>query len=360
MESCQYREPVRRIALVLFPGARLFDVAVATETWAPHRTAAGLPEFTLRTCAPGSAPVPLTGGVTAVPDHALDWLSRADLVIVPGLDDPGADVPEELLGALRAAHGAGTTIAALCAGAFVLAAAGLLDDRPAITHWALAGELARRYPRVRVDPRGLFVGADGLWTSAGVAAGIDLCLHLTRLAHGAEVASTIARAMVTAPFRTGGQAQFVTTPIPATDRDADAIGAIQDRALRELHRPLTVAEMAGWASMSSRTFARRFVAATGTTPVRWLRDQRIGAAQRLLERTDLPIDSVAGRCGFGSVVTFRQHFTRHVGLAPRDYRRAFGPGAPTASGTVRSVFDHSAVSDTLYPARSSAVRSMPN
>jgi transcriptional regulator GlxA family with amidase domain len=172
-----------------------------------------------------------------------------------------------------------------------------------------------------------------LWTSAGVAAGIDLCLHLTRLAHGAEAAAAIARAMVTAPFRTGGQAQFVAAATPVRDRDGSAIGAVQERALRRLDQPLTVAQLAGWAAMSPRTFARRFTETTGTTPLRWLCDQRTSAAQRLLERTDLPVDAIAQRCGFGSATNFRRHFVRDVGVAPRDYRRAFRPRGTIAGRT---------------------------
>ncbi|GAA1956995.1 GlxA family transcriptional regulator [Amycolatopsis minnesotensis] len=314
---------MRKIALVLFDGARLFDTAVVTEVWQPDQRSVGLPGFELRRCAVTRRPVELTGGATAAPERTLAWLRTADLIVVPGMADPDAAIAPELPAALRSAHRAGTTVASLCLGAFVLGAAGLLDGRPAVTHWAYADRLAQRHPRAAVDPKALFTGADGVWSSAGVAAGIDLCLHLVRTAHGAEVAATIARAMVTAPFRTGGQAQFITAPTTTRDRTGDALGAVRERALRELHRPLTVAELAGWGGMSARTFARRFTAETGTSPLRWLLEQRIARAQQLLERTDLTVDAVAGRCGFGSSVTFRQHFTRHVGVSPSRYRHDF-------------------------------------
>jgi transcriptional regulator GlxA family with amidase domain len=316
---------VRAVALTLFPGARLFDVAVACEVWAP-RTTTTLPTFDLRRCAAGSGPVSLSDGAVCVSDQSLSWLEVADLIVVPGMDDPGAAPSDDLIVALRAAHRAGKTIAALCAGAFVLAAAGLLDDRPAITHWALSDDLARRYPRVRVEPGALFIGADGVWTSAGVAAGIDLCLHLIRLAHGAEAAATVGRSMVTAPFRLGGQAQLVPAPTAIRDRDRDVLASVRERALHQLRRPLTVTELAGWARMSERTFARHFVADCGTTPHRWLLDQRIAAAQRLLECTDLSMAAIAAEVGLGTAVNLRQHFLRNTGVAPAIYRRGFRRG----------------------------------
>ncbi|WP_406281818.1 GlxA family transcriptional regulator [Embleya sp. NBC_00896] len=316
---------MEKVAIVVFDGARMFDLAVATEVWAPHQSAYGVPEFEVRRCAVTREPVGLTGGAVAMPDRTLAWLRKADLVVVPGMADPAAPQAEPLLAALRAAHRAGVTVASLCAGAFVLGAAGLLDGRPAVTHWSLADDLARRFPAAEVDPGALFVGADRVWSSAGVAAGIDLCLHLIRLAHGADIAASVARSMVTAPFRTGGQAQFITGPTRPLDRDGDALAAVRERALRELDRPHTVADMAAWAGMSERTFARRFAAESGAPPQRWLLDQRVAAAQRLLERTDLGMDAIARRCGFGSAVTMRQHFTRHIGVPPNGYRRAFHP-----------------------------------
>ncbi|MEV4744690.1 helix-turn-helix domain-containing protein [Streptomyces sp. NPDC049555] len=318
-------QPPQRIALVAFPRIRAFDVAVIAEVWGVDRTERGAPPFELRRCAPDRAPVQMPGGLVLAPDRDLDWLGTADLVVVPGVDDHLAPVPPPVLHALRTAHAAGTPVAALCGGAFVLAQAGLLDGRRAVTHWNLAPLLTATHPAVQVVPDALFVEDDGIWTAAGVAAGIDLCLHLVRTAHGAEAAATIARAMVTAPFRTGTQAQFIEHPAPAPDdRDpSGALAAVRERALRQLCEPLTVADMAAWAGMSPRSFARHFTAGTGRTPIQWLLDQRIAAAQQLLERTGLPMPEIARRCGFGSEVTMRQHFAARLATSPRDYRRAF-------------------------------------
>ncbi|MGV9845805.1 GlxA family transcriptional regulator [Streptomyces fungicidicus] len=317
-----------RVALVAFPGIRAFDVSVITEVWGPDRTDRGAPAFDLHRVATDSAPVPMRGGLTLLPDRPLTWLADADLVVVPGLDDHLTPAPPPVLDALRHAHARGTTLAALCGGAFTLAQAGLLDGRRAITHWNLVDLFRAHHPRVTVVPDALFIEDDNIWTAAGTAAGIDLCLHLIRLAHGAEAAATIARSMVTAPFRTGTQAQFIEHPTPRTDRDADALAAVREHALRHLHEPLTVAGLAARAGMSPRTFARHFTAATGTTPLRWLLDQRVAAAQRLLERTDLPMPEVARRAGFGSEVTMRQNFASRLATSPRAYRAAFSTGAP--------------------------------
>ncbi|MCF6523714.1 GlxA family transcriptional regulator [Streptomyces sp. JJ36] len=312
----------RTVAMVAFPGVRAFDVSVITEVWGVDRTDRGVPPFELRRCGETRAPVALQGGLTLTPDRTLAWLDRAGLVLVPGLDDhsPPSDA---VLHALRRAHARGTPVAALCGGAFTLAQAGLLDGRRAVTHWSLAGRLATEHPAVRVEPDALFLEDDNVWTAAGTAAGIDLCLHLVRTGHGAEVAATIARSMVTAPFRTGSQAQFIEHPAPAGDRGADALAQVRERALRHLTEPLTVADLARWAGMSPRSFARHFSATTGVTPLRWLLQQRLAAAQRLLERTDLPVPEVARRAGFGSEVTMRQHFAAQLATSPREYRAAF-------------------------------------
>jgi transcriptional regulator GlxA family with amidase domain len=336
------RRPARprpqRIALLAFPGIRAFDVAVITEVWGTDRRDRGVPPFTLlRAAADPAVPVPLRGGLSLGPDTPLDRiddLTPADLVVVPGIEDPDADLPEPVLDALRRAHARGVPVAALCAGAFVLARAGLLAGRRAVTHWHLAGTLAERHPETRVEPEALFIEDTGIWTSAGTAAGIDLCLHLVRTTHGAETAATIARSMVTAPFRTGTQAQFIEHPTPRADRDADALADVRAHALAHLDAPHTVASLAVRAGMSPRSFARHFRATTGTTPLRWLVAQRVAAARKLLERTDHPLPEVARRAGFGSEVTLRQHFAAHLSTSPRDYRAAFRhPTGTTASTT---------------------------
>ncbi|GAA3065073.1 helix-turn-helix domain-containing protein [Streptomyces roseofulvus] len=317
----------QRIALLSFPGIRAFDVSVVTEVWGTDRTTRGVPAFDLRrTAADPTTPIPIRGGLSLTPDRPLDWLDTltpTDLVLVPGIEDPDADVPAPVLDALRSAHDHGVPVASLCAGAFVLARAGLLDGRRAVTHWRLADTLAARHPRIRVEPEALYIEDTGIWTSAGTAAGIDLCLHLVRTAHGAEVAATVARSMVTAPFRTGTQAQFIERPTPRADRDEDALAAVRAHALAHLDQPHTVASLAAHAGMSPRSFARHFQATTGTTPLHWLIAQRVAAAQKLLELTDHPLPEVARRAGFGSEVTMRQHFASHLATSPRDYRGAF-------------------------------------
>ncbi|MEU0934805.1 helix-turn-helix domain-containing protein [Embleya sp. NPDC005971] len=332
---------MRRVGILLFDPVRVFEYAVAFEIWGVDRTGRGVPAFEVRVCGPRRAGVDLGAGVVCVPDHDLDGLDTCDLVVVPGNEqrtEPRREVfPDDVLEALRSAHRRGATIASLCSGAFVLAAAGLLDGRRATAHWLDTEDLARRYPKVTVDANVLFVGDGSIWTSAGSAAGIDLCLHLVRLDHGAAAAGEIARTMVTAPFRSGGQAQFISNPVPASPTEqGDSLGRLRDLVLDDLRHPWTVAELAALAGMSERSFARHFVRGTGTSPLRWLAGQRVLAAQRLLEIGDLSIAAIARECGFGSPLTLRQHFTRHVGVAPRDYRAAFrgGRGRPTANGGI--------------------------
>ncbi|MBW5483924.1 GlxA family transcriptional regulator [Streptomyces bambusae] len=306
-----------RVGCLVFDGVRAFDYAVVSEVWSDRRA------FDLRVCGPDGARVRLGGGLERVPDQGLDALLDCGLVLVPGVTDPLAARPPAVLDALRRAHARGIPVASLCAGAFVLAEAGLLDGRTATTHWALADRLARTYPRVDVRPEVLFTGDGAIWTSAGVAAGIDLCLHLVRTSHGQRTAAGIARAMVTAPFRAGGQAQFIPTPVPEDTGADDPLGRARTAVLAGLDAPWTVRRMADAALMSERTFARRFVETTGTPPLRWLLEQRVLAAQQLLEETDLPVEQVAVRTGFGSAVSLRPAFVRRIGVAPREYRRAF-------------------------------------
>jgi AraC family transcriptional regulator, transcriptional activator FtrA len=240
---------------------------------------------------------------------------------VPGIGDGAWPLPPEPLAALRAAAARGTRVASICTGAFVLAAAGLLDGRRATTHWRYAQRPARASPAVTVDPGVLYVDEGDVLSSAGVAAGVDLCLHMVRRDFGAEASNAVARRMVVAAHRDGGQAQFVERPLPVAAGD----GLASTRAWMEerLAEPLSVEAMARHAGYSPRSFARRFRAETGTTPLQWLIGRRVAEAQRLLEGTHLSIEEIAGRAGFGTAVALRQHFARLLATSPTAYRRAF-------------------------------------
>ena len=276
-------------------------------------------------CGPAPGAYPTETGFDVVVPHGLEALEAADTVVVPGVGDGAWPFPEAPLAALRAAAARGARVASICTGAFVLAAAGLLDGRRATTHWRYAERLAREFPAVTVDPGVLYVDEGDVLTSAGVAAGIDLCLHMVRRDHGAQAANAVARRVVVAAHRDGGQAQFVERPLPAAPGgDLSATRAWMETRLAE---PLSVAAMARHAGYSPRSFARRFVAETGATPLQWLIGRRVAEAQRLLEGTGLPVEAVAARAGFGTPAGLRQHFARALGTSPTAYRRAF-PGVP--------------------------------
>jgi AraC family transcriptional activator FtrA len=313
--------PMHTVAIAVAEGTSLFEFAIGVEVFGVDRSDMGLPNYRLRICAAEPPPVRLGNGVAVETAGGMADLVRADTVIVPAWDR-NRTPPDPLLEALRAAHARGARVASLCSGAFVLAAAGLLDGRKATTHWMYAEELARRHPAVEVHPDVLYVdGGDGIFTSAGTAAGVDLCLHLVRLDHGAEVANLFARRMVVSPHRTGGQAQYVKEPVTVVGDGR--LAATMEWALAHLDRPLTVERLAEHARMSSRTFARRFQATVGTTPLRWLLHQRVLAAERLLETTDVSVEEIAARCGFGSPAAFRVHFGRQTGTSPSAYRMTF-------------------------------------
>ncbi|MGW4054948.1 helix-turn-helix domain-containing protein [Streptomyces sp. NPDC004779] len=312
------------VALAVTDGMLHFELGVAHEVFGSAPDAVTVPWYDLTVCGPG--PVPL-GPFLLAPDHGLDRLRDADTVIVPGWADVDADPPAELVDAVRAAHAAGARIVSLCTGAFVLAAAGLLDGRRATTHWAHTDVLAARHPAVEVDPDVLYVDEGSVLTSAGKAAALDLCLHVVRLDHGSAVANTVARRLVVPPHRSGGQAQFVTAPVP--DQDDRPLTALFPWIVERLDRPLTVEDLARRAGMSSRQLTRQFRAATGTTPLQWLLAQRIRRAQELLERTADGVDAIAAATGMGTATTLRRHFNRTLGVPPDSYRRTFRtrPGA---------------------------------
>ncbi|MEV8289242.1 helix-turn-helix domain-containing protein [Streptomyces niveus] len=306
------------VALAVTDGMLHFELSVAYEIFGSAPDAVTAPWYRLSVCGPSPVRV---GRFLLEPDHGLDRLRYADTVIVPGWADVDVDPPADLVDAVRSAHEAGARVASLCTGAFVLAAAGLLDGRRATTHWAHTDLLTDRHPRVSVDPDVLYVDNGSVLTSAGKAAALDLCLHLVRLDHGSSIANTVARRLVVPPHRDGGQAQFVTTPLPA--RTDHPLAALFPWVLERLDHPLSVEDLARQARMSSRNLGRHFRSVAGTTPLRWLLTQRIRRAQELLETTDDTVDAIASATGMGTAATLRRHFNRAVGVPPDSYRRTF-------------------------------------
>lgn len=310
------------IAVAVVTGTSMFELGTAIEVFGVDRRELTADWYDFRLCAaePGGR-VTLEAGLSLDPAYGLEDLVRADTVIVPAASPAAAADRAPLLDALRAAHARGARIVSICTGAFLLAEAGLLDGRRATTHWMHADRLAQQFPAVEVDPDVLFVEDGRIFTSAGTAAGIDLCLHLVRQDFGSEVANAVARRMVVPPQRDGGQAQYVDRPLPVCE--SDSLALVLDWALAHLDEPLTVRDLARQASVSERTLIRRFQAATRTTPLQWLLAQRVRRARHLLESTGEPVERVAELAGFGTAANLRQHFTRAVGVAPAGYRRTF-------------------------------------
>jgi transcriptional regulator GlxA family with amidase domain len=312
---------INRVAVAVLDGVAPFEVGVLCEVFGTDRTADGFPAYTFDLCSPGAVPVRTSAGFVITPNADLAPLERADLIAVPAHATNGS-LPPEVAAALRRGADRGAYVVSLCSGAFVLAEAGLLDGRRCTTHWNHAAELARRFPLADVHPNALYVEDGRILTSAGTAAGIDLCLHLIRKEHGSAVATKLARRMVVPPHRSGGQAQFVEAPVPRTP-DAPTLEPLLTWLVTNLDCPSTVEDLAARAHMAPRTFARRFRAETGTTPHDWITAQRVLLARRLLEDTDLGVDAVAVRTGFGDAATLRHHFSKRVGATPHAYRSTF-------------------------------------
>jgi transcriptional regulator GlxA family with amidase domain len=311
------------IAVLALDGVVGFDLATPLEVFGRTRLPDGRTPYRVRVCAPGGPGREVDAGAFALrAPWGLDELGEADTIIVPGVVAPTVPFPAEVLGALRRAAEAGTRVASICAGAFILAAAGLLDGRRATTHWVATSLLAELYPEVEVDPGVLYVDAGQVLTSAGAAAGLDLCLHMIRCDHGSAVAADAARLSVMALEREGGQAQFIVHEHPPTPR-----GSLMEPVLRWMEdncgKELTLDDIAAHAGMSSRTLNRRFREQTGTTPLQWLHRARIRRAQYLLETTTHPVDRIAAQVGFGSPTAFRDRFRRVAGTSPAAYRKAF-------------------------------------
>jgi transcriptional regulator GlxA family with amidase domain len=313
--------PLRTVAAIVDDGLSAFEFAIACEVFGVDRSADGLPGLDFRVCSPRPGPVRAEAGFELLAPHGLAALQDADLIVLPanGIDYvPGP----ELVDALHRAVDRGARVVSLCSGAFILGRAGLLDGRRATTHWRYTEQFRACFPRVELIPDVLFVEDGPIATSAGTAAGIDLCLHLVRRSLGPAAAVGIARRMVVPPQRDGGQAQFIESPV--RDVGARSLAPLLDWAQAHLDEDLSVPVLAGRVAMSERTFARRFREETGTTPHQWVLGQRVILAEHLLETGDLGVEEVARRCGFGSATMLRHHFSRLRRTAPTAYRRAFG------------------------------------
>ncbi|GAA3230986.1 GlxA family transcriptional regulator [Dactylosporangium siamense] len=320
------------VAVIALDGVVAFDLGTPSQIFGAARGDDGHRLYRIQVCSPGALPVRSAAGFQVLPEHGLEITEVADTVIVAGIHRGGpvedATVDPSVAGVLRDALARGARVMSICTGAFVLAAAGLLDDRPATTHWGWADQFRALYPQVKLDPDVLFIDDGDVLTSAGVGAGIDLCLHVVRTDFGSEVANRAARRSVVPPWREGGQAQYIERPLPrATDTTTAPTRAW---ALQRLGEPLTLQDMAAYATMSVRTFTRRFREETGVSPARWLLQQRVDHARGLLESTDLAVEQIARRSGLGTAASLRQHLQTTIGVAPSAYRRTFRvvPGAP--------------------------------
>lgn len=312
-----------RVALLLLDQVVLADVGSATQVFGPRISRPGRPdqEYVLTICGARRGSVATTSGVRLQVDHGLEALADADLVVVPGTNPAAITAQHRAFAALRSAHARGARVMSICTGAFVLAHAGLLDGRRATTHWGYCDELAARFPQVDVDPDVLFVDDGDVLTSAGLSAGMDLCLHVLRTDFGAATANAVARWNVVAPHRDGGQAQFIARPLPPAA--GEGLAATRAWALEHLGEPLDVPTLAAHAHMSERSFTRRFRAETGLAPKQWLLAQRVARARELLEGTDMPVEAVAVAAGFGSAQALRVHFGRATATRPSAYRATF-------------------------------------
>ncbi len=309
------------VAVLTWGGVAPFELGVLCEAFGVDRSDEGLPVLDFAVCAVEPGPVSSSLGFGLDIRHGLDRVAEADLVAVPAMKDTGEPTPPAAVRALQDAVDRGGRVLSVCYGAFPLGEAGLLDGRECTTHWKYTDELAARFPLARVIPEVLYVDAGPVITSAGSAAGLDAALHLWREEYGAEAASRVARRMVVPPQRAGGQAQYIARPV--TDCSAETLGPLLTWILEHLDADLSVEALARRSLMSPRTFARRFRDETGATPHAWVTNQRVLAAEELLEGTDHSVDRIATEVGFGNAAALRHHFSRTRGVSPKEYRRTF-------------------------------------
>jgi AraC family transcriptional regulator, transcriptional activator FtrA len=319
----QRTSPPHRVVALVSPGVNAFELAVASEIFGLARPELDVEWYDFTIASEGARAIPLQGGAALQPSADLDAVLAADSVVVPNGHITGPAASPAVHRALHVAHESGARIMSFCSGAFTLGESGLLDGRRATTHWLYTERFQSRFPLVDVVDNVLYVDDGDILTSAGTAAAIDLGLHVVRLDHGAEIANSVARRMVVPPHRDGGQAQFVSRPVVESCDPADDLAPVLDWALARLHEPLTVDDLAARALMSPRTFARRFQATTGTSPLQWILRQRVHRAQELLETTDLSLERVAHAAGLGTAANMRLHLRRVVDLSPSAYRRTF-------------------------------------
>lgn len=311
-----------RIAVVAFDGITPFHLSVPCLVFGEHHRGPEVPEFEVQVCSIEHGAIHTSAGFDIATPFGLAEVAAADIVIMPSWHPDGRPAPTELLDALRAAHAHGARIVGLCVGTFPVAEAGLLDGRTATTHWELAELLARRFPKVKVDPAVLYVDEGDVLTSAGVAAALDCCLYLLRQMAGAEATNRVGRHLVVAPHRQGGQAQFIERPLPVSRSD-DRFADVLEWVTSHLDQTHDIERLAERALMSRRSFTRHFRQATGTSVKRWLLSQRLGYVQRMLEAGDLPVELIAQQAGFGSALSLRQHFRATFKTTPSEYRKLF-------------------------------------
>ena len=313
-----------RVVSIAYRGLSLFEAGIVTEVFGLSRPGVVPPLYRYAVAQAEAGPLRTAGGLSVQADGGLRLLRDASLVVIPGWRNHLEPPSPALVGALRRAHERGARLMSICTGAFVLAATGLLDGKRATTHWLFVDAFRTMFPRVALDPNVLYVDEQGVLTSAGSAAGIDACLYVVRQDYGAEMANLIARIMVSSPHRAGGQAQYMAQPIPS--RESRGLAQLMSWASERLAEPITVPQLARRAAMSERTLLRQFHAQTGMTPKAWLLQERVRHAQRLLERSDLPLEQISVSCGFASTETFRATFRRIARVAPSIYRRGFRGG----------------------------------